>query len=76
LAIIPNHVIIPCMGTITKAFDFFREVRVELAKVVWPSRQQTIQLTILVIGITILVGFFIGAIDYGLTKLTQYLLIR
>ncbi len=67
---------IACMGTVFRAIDFFREVKVELTKVVWPTRTQTIQLTILVICITILVGFFIGAIDYGLTKLTQYLLIR
>ena len=64
------------MRPVLKTIDFFREVRVELAKVVWPSRQQTIQLTILVIAITLIVGFFIGAIDYGLTTLTQYLLNR
>jgi preprotein translocase subunit SecE len=64
------------MNVITKTIDFFREVKVELTKVVWPSRTQTIQLTVLVIMLTLIVGFFIGAIDYGLTMLTQYLLIR
>jgi preprotein translocase subunit SecE len=64
------------MKPISKSIDFFREVRVELSKVVWPSRTQTIQLTILVIALTLIVGFFIGAIDYGLTALSQYLLIR
>ena len=53
-----------------KAIDFLKEVRVELDKVVWPTRAQTIKLTIIVISVTILVGFFIGGIDFLLTKLT------
>lgn len=57
-----------------KIFDFLKEVRVELEKVVWPTREQTIQLTFMVILVTILVGFFIGGIDYLLTKLTELLL--
>lgn len=57
-----------------KPFDFLREVKVELDKVVWPSRDQTIKLTIIVIAVTIIVGFFIGSIDYLLTKLTELLL--
>lgn len=64
------------MNVLTKTIDFFREVKVELTKVVWPSRTQTIQLTVLVILLTLIVGFFIGVIDYGLTTLTQYLLNR
>lgn len=57
-----------------KVFDFLREVKVELEKVVWPSRQQTIQLTVMVILVTLIVGFFIGAIDYLLTQLTQLII--
>jgi preprotein translocase subunit SecE len=51
-----------------KAVDFLRGVRVELSKVVWPSRQATLRLTILVIVITIIVGFFIGLIDLSFSK--------
>ena len=42
---------------------FLKEVRTELSKVVWPTRKQTIRLTILVIAISITVGFYIGALD-------------
>ena len=62
------------MSALLKPIDFLREVRVELAKVVWPSRQATLRLTILVIVITILVGFFIGLLDLGLSKLTALIL--
>ncbi len=52
-----------------KAIDFLKEVRVELLKVVWPSREQTIRLTVTVILVTLIVGFFLGGIDFLLTKL-------
>ncbi len=55
----------------SKALDFLAEVRVELEKVVWPTRQQTIRLTLTVILVTIIVGFFVGAVDYLLTLLMQ-----
>jgi preprotein translocase subunit SecE len=54
--------------------DYLQEVRVELEKVVWPTREQTIKLTMIVIIVTILVGFFLGGIDYLLTQLTSMLL--
>lgn len=54
--------------------DFLREVKVELDKVVWPSKAQTVQLTLIVVIVTIIVGFFIGLLDYGLGALVQYLL--
>ena len=57
-----------------KVINFFKEVREELDKVVWPSRQQTIQLTTVVIAVTLAVGGFIGGIDYLLTLLTKTLL--
>lgn len=61
------------MSALSRPIDFLREVRVELAKVVWPSKEATFRLTILVIVITIVVGFFIGIIDLGLTKLSSIL---
>lgn len=60
--------------TVNKAIDFFKEVRVELEKVVWPTRTQTIRLTIMVIAITVVVGFFIGGIDYILLRLSELLI--
>jgi preprotein translocase subunit SecE len=59
-----------------QVLDFLRDVRVELAKVVWPSKEATFRLTILVIVITIIVGFFIGGIDLLLTKLSSLIINR
>lgn len=54
--------------------DFLRETKVELDKVVWPTRVQTIRLTVMVIIVTIVVGFFLGGLDFLLTQLTSWLL--
>jgi preprotein translocase subunit SecE len=54
--------------------DFLKEVKVELEKVVWPTRAQTIRLTFIVIFITVMVAFFVGVVDFGLVNLSQYLI--
>jgi len=40
----------------------------ELKKVTWPTRTQTIRLTSIVIGISLIIGIYIGIIDVLLTK--------
>jgi preprotein translocase subunit SecE len=57
-----------------RILDFLTEVRLELTKVVWPTPQTTIRLTAIVILVTIIVGFFIGGVDYILTKLIELVL--
>lgn len=59
---------------ITSVIDFFTEVKVELQRVVWPTPDTTIRLTIIVILVTIIVAFFVGGLDYLLTLgLTAFL---
>lgn len=53
---------------------FLKEVREELSKVAWPSREQTIRYTILVVLVALVVGLFLGGLDYILTALTAILL--
>ncbi|MBI4039395.1 preprotein translocase subunit SecE [Candidatus Daviesbacteria bacterium] len=54
--------------------DFLKEVSVELSKVVWPNRQTAINLTMLVISVSLLLGFFIGILDFGLTKILEVII--
>lgn len=42
---------------------WFKEMRSELKKVQWPTRKQTINNTLIVIGCCIVVGVFIGLFD-------------
>ena len=43
---------------------FFRDSKSELKKVQWPTRQQTINNTLIVIACVIVVGVFIWIFDY------------
>jgi len=53
---------------------FLKEVRIELTKVEWPTRESVIRLTTLVIAISVGVGLFIGALDFVFFKLMEILL--
>lgn len=53
---------------------FIKEVREELSKVAWPTREQTIRYTILVITVAVVVGIFLGGLDYLLTTFTAFLI--
>ncbi|OGE29978.1 preprotein translocase subunit SecE [Candidatus Daviesbacteria bacterium RIFCSPHIGHO2_02_FULL_36_13] len=54
--------------------NFLKEVKEELAKVAWPTREQTIRYTILVVIVAVAVGAFLGGLDYILTLFTSFLL--
>jgi len=45
----------------------------ELKKVTWPTREETTRLTIIVIMISLIIGFYIGIIDFLLAKVLEYL---
>jgi len=49
---------------INRFINYIKETRQELKKVNWPTRQQVIQSTLLVIAISLGVAFFLGAFDY------------
>lgn len=61
-------------NSIQKAMAFFREVKVELKKVTWPTRKQTTGTTIVVIIFVFIVAAFLGLFDYSLSKLVQVVL--
>ena len=52
---------------------FGRESRAEVRKVVWPTRQETIQTTMMVIVAVIVLGIFLWLIDMVLVAAVQYL---
>lgn len=56
--------------------QFFEEIVSELKKVEWPTREETIQLTLIVLVVSIVVGAFIGGLDVLFVSLTQYLFKR
>jgi preprotein translocase subunit SecE len=59
---------------VDQALQFLREVKVELKKVAWPSRKQAMGSTIVVIILVLLVSFFLGIVDIGLSSLIKAVL--
>jgi preprotein translocase subunit SecE len=57
-----------------KTAQFLREVKVELKKVTWPSRKQTIGSTVVVIALVMIISIFLGAVDLGLSNLIRIVL--
>ena len=47
-----------------KITTFVKEARAELKKVNWPTREQTVKYTALVVGLSLAVAIFLGALDY------------
>lgn len=48
---------------------YFREVRVELGKVTWPTRQTATRMTGIVVVASLLVAAYVGGLDLALTSL-------
>jgi preprotein translocase subunit SecE len=64
----------PKTNFIQAAIQFLREVKIELKKVTWPSRKQTIGSTAVVIALVIIISMFLGAVDIGLSNLIRVVL--
>lgn len=54
-----------------KAIVFLREVREELKKVNWPTKQETINYTMIVIGVSLAIASFLGGLDFIFSKIIE-----
>ena len=51
------------------AINFFGEVKLELSKVTWPSRNEVIKLTLTVFLVSGIIGAYVGGLDYLFTTI-------
>jgi len=54
-----------------KASQFFREAKMELKKVKWPTRKELLASTAVVIVLTLIISLFLGLVDFGLIKILK-----
>jgi preprotein translocase subunit SecE len=54
-----------------RRFQFIAEVFSELSRVTWPTREEAIRLTLLVLSVAVIVGIFVGLWDFGLGRLAS-----
>jgi len=62
------------MSVLSKPVNFIKEVKAELGKVSWSTRQELIDSTIVVIAFTSMVAIFIALVDIILSKLLSVLI--
>jgi len=54
--------------------NYFRDVRSELRKVVWPNRDEATKLTAVVVGLATVLGLYLGFLDLLFSELVQLIL--
>ncbi|OGN04013.1 MAG: preprotein translocase subunit SecE [Candidatus Yanofskybacteria bacterium RIFCSPHIGHO2_02_FULL_44_12b] len=59
-----------------KVVNFLKDVKTELSKVNWPTRKQTTQYTLIVVGISLFLAVFLGLVDLGLGTLLKELILK
>ena len=56
-----------------KVIQFLREVRVEFGNISWPKKESLIQLTFVVISISLIISLILGAFDYIFTQSINFI---
>lgn len=54
--------------------DFFEESKVEIRKVVWPTRKEVVQTSVAVVVFTIVCAVYLGLVDWGWSSLIRAIL--
>lgn len=63
------------MNIVSKLTTYLKEVRLEMKKVNWPDREQTIRYTLIVIGVSLVVAIYLGGLDIIFTTLINKFII-
>ena len=50
---------------------YVREVRAEIRKVTWPSRQEVIRMATVVVVVLMIMSIFMAVVDFGFSRLMQ-----
>ncbi len=56
--------------------QFFKEVRAEMRKVSWPTRNEVFSYTVVVIVVVAITTVFVVLADYGFSKLVHFFIIK
>ena len=62
------------VAVVARVREFTQEVLAEFRKVTWPSRQELVNSTIVVIVVTVVLALFLGAVDIVLARAVEWVL--
>jgi len=54
-----------------KIIQYLKDSKTELKKVLWPTKKETFNYTVAIVGISLIVALFIGLIDFAFTLALQ-----
>ncbi|MEK7471584.1 MAG: preprotein translocase subunit SecE, partial [Patescibacteria group bacterium] len=59
--------------SMSKITEYLEETKTELKHVIWPSRNQTLYYTLIIIVLSVVIAYYLGIFDFifsqGLTKI-------
>jgi len=53
---------------------FLKEARQEFKRVNWPTKNETVRYTLIVIGISVIVALYLGLLDYIFTEIIRLII--
>ena len=59
-----------------KVIQFFLEAKAEMLKVNWPTRKQTMNYTLLVVAVSVVVAAFLGGLDWIFSYILKTFIIK
>ena len=61
-------------GFFKRMTRFFKDLKGELKKIVWPSKKQVVNNTLVVLAVVIVLGVFVAALDTVLSLIVHFVL--
>lgn len=62
------------MNLLNKITPFLKEVKLEMKKVNWPTKDQTVKYTLIVVGASTAVAALLGGLDYLFSNIIKKIL--
>ena len=62
------------VGKVKEFIEFFEESKVEIKKVVWPTRKETITTCVAVLVVSLVIAIYLGIVDLALSKAVEAIL--
>ena len=59
-----------------RLIKYLKVVRIEAKKVNWPTRQEALKYTLIVIGISVSVAIFLGTLDFIFTLILNKIILK
>jgi preprotein translocase subunit SecE len=72
--LLSDHRITPRERIVQKVKTFLDSVKIELGKVTWPTRKETVATSSVVVVIVLIISLYLGACDVVLAKLMRLIL--